>query len=309
MPRSVSVIVCTRDRPQDLRNALPAILATNYRDFELVVVDQSVSDETAEIVAAAAAHDPRVRHVRDRGKGLSRARNIGINETRHELIVFTDDDCEPDAEWLGTIVQALEEDGTAAAAFGSVIPAPCDPRDGFIVGYLPKRRQRLTGRLAKMRDAGIGANMAFRRQPLLDTGMFDEMLGAGGYFASMEDQEITYRLLRAGHAVLHVPESRVLHHGLRDWKSGSPLMRKTYVAVAAGYMKYARVLDFGGVCLLLHEIRLAVMNVLDSAIHLRRPLGLGRLAYLFVGMWRSFELEVEPRNVIYRDTTSAKATR
>jgi glycosyltransferase involved in cell wall biosynthesis len=308
MSRAVSVIVCTRDRPQDLRVALPAILATNYRDFELVVVDQSVDDETSEMVAAAAAQDPRVRHVRDRGAGLSRARNIGIAETTGELVVFTDDDCEPDAEWLGTIVQALQEDGTAAAAFGSVVPAPCDPGDGFIVGYLPKRRQRLTGRLAKMRDQGIGANMALRRQPVVDSGLFDEMLGAGGYFPSMEDQEITYRLLRAGHAVLHVPESKVLHHGLRDWQSGSPLMRKTYIAVAAGYMKYARVNDFGGVCLLLHEVRLAVMNVLDSMIHLRRPLGVGRLAALFVGMWRSFELDIEPRTVVYREM-SAKAAK
>jgi glycosyltransferase involved in cell wall biosynthesis len=308
MSASVSVIVCTRDRPQDLRMALPAILATNYRDFELVVVDQSQSDETAEIVNRAAAQDPRVRHVRDRGKGLSRARNIGIAETRGELIVFTDDDCEPDADWLRTIVDALCEDESAAAAFGSVIPAPCDPRQGFIVGYLPPRRQRLTGRLAKLRDQGIGANMALRRQPLLDSGLFDEMLGAGGYFASMEDQEITYRLLRAGHAVLHVPESRVLHHGLRDWKSGRPLMRGTYIAVAAGYMKYARVHDPAAVCLLLNEVRLAVLNVLDSAMHLRRPLGLARLACLFVGMWRSFELEVEPRNVVYR-ATSAKPAR
>jgi glycosyltransferase involved in cell wall biosynthesis len=308
MSETISVIVCTRDRPQDLRMALPAILATSYGDFELIVVDQSQGEETADIVSRAAAGDPRVRYVRDRGKGLSRARNIGIAETSGELIVFTDDDCEPDTDWLGTIVDALREDPTAAAAFGSVIPAPHDPRDGFIVGYEPPRRQRLTGRLAKMRDAGIGANMALRRQPLLDTGLFDEMLGAGGYFASMEDQEITYRLLRAGHAVLHVPESRVLHHGLRDWESGSPLMRRTYVAVAAGYMKYARVLDFGGICLLLHEIRLATMNVLDSAIHLRRPFGLARLGCLFVGMWRSFELEVDPRHVLYR-TTSAKAAR
>jgi len=308
MSRRVSVIVCTRDRPQDLRIALPSILASNFRDFELVVVDQSQSDETATIVTDAARQDARVRHVRDRGKGLSRARNIGVAETSGELIVFTDDDCEPEQDWLGTIVEALEEDETAAAAFGTVMPAPCDPRDGFIVGYVPKRRQRLTGRLAKMRDQGIGANMALRRQPLVDSGMFDEMLGAGAYFASMEDQEITYRLLRAGHAVLHVPDSRVLHHGLRDWTSGSPLMRKTYVAVAAAYMKYARMRDVGGVCLLLHEVRMAVTNVLDSAIHFRRPIGLGRLVSLFVGMWRSFELEIEPRNVVYR-TTSAKVAR
>jgi hypothetical protein len=78
--------------------------------------------------------------------------------------------------------------------------------------------------------------------------------------------------------------------------------------VAAGYMKYARVLDLGGVCLLLHEVRLAIMNVLDSVVHFRRPLGVGRLIALFVGMWRSFELDVDPRQVVYR-ATSAKASR
>ena len=82
---SVSVIVCTRDRPRDVRVALPAILASRWRAFELVVVDQSQTDETEHIVAAFARHDGRVRHVRDRGIGLSRARIVrGEQMSWHE---------------------------------------------------------------------------------------------------------------------------------------------------------------------------------------------------------------------------------
>jgi glycosyltransferase involved in cell wall biosynthesis len=46
----VSVVVCTRDRPDDLPVALDAILSSTYRDFELIVVDQSADERTSDAV-------------------------------------------------------------------------------------------------------------------------------------------------------------------------------------------------------------------------------------------------------------------
>src|SRR5262249_40223297 len=147
-----------------------------------------------------------------------------------DIVVFTDDDCEPDAAWLGTLVDAIASDPSAGITFGAVIPGPHDPKDGFIVGFSPRRRARLHGRLAKLRDAGISANVAVRRSALAATGGFDEMLGPGSYFPCAEDFDLTYRVLSQGFVLLHVPEARVLHHGLRDWRSGGTLITNTYVA-------------------------------------------------------------------------------
>jgi GT2 family glycosyltransferase len=222
-----------------------------------------------------------------------------VANTSGDIVVFTDDDCEPEAEWLGTLVAALRDDPAAGIAFGSVVPAMHDPGDGFIVGFTPARRLRLRGRLSKLRDAGISASVAVRRTVLEATGGFDEMLGPGSYFQCAEDFDLTYRILSHGFALLHVPEARVIHHGLRDWRSGGALIQQTYVSIGAAYMKHVRLRDVVGIALLSQEILRAILNI---AVHVARchgPFGIGRLRGLFVGIWRSFELDIERHHATY----------
>jgi GT2 family glycosyltransferase len=293
------VVVITRDRPRDLEVCLPAVLASEFRDFDLVVVDQSSTSASAQLVNGLALSDPRVKLVSDNGKGAARARNLGIRATAGEIVVFTDDDCQPEPTWLGTLVAALAEDPGAGIAYGTVSPGPHDPRDGFIVGFKPDRRLRLTGKVSKLRDSGISANVAFRRSALVSTGGFDEVLGPGSYFPCAEDFDLAYRVLAQGYALLHVPEARLLHHGLRDWRSGSGLVYRTYIAIGAAYMKYVRVGDMVGVALLARELWLAAANIGLNLVRRRGPLGLRRFAGLLVGMVRSYELRVNRDGVVY----------
>jgi GT2 family glycosyltransferase len=296
---SLSVVVITRDRPRDLEVCLRAVLANTGVDFDLVVVDQSTRPDAAESVQRCAASDARVRYVHDDGTGAARARNIGVGHTRGDIVVFTDDDCEPAPDWLATISRSLSEDAEAGIAFGTVTPAAHDPRDGFIVGFKPRRRLRLRGRLAKLRDAGISANVAIRRSALEATGGFDEMLGPGGYFPCAEDYDLTYRVLARGYALWHVPEARTVHHGLRDWQTGSGLIQRTYVAIGAAYMKHIRMHDLIGILLLLQELYRAVANIASNMARLRGPFGFGRLRGLLVGALRSFELDVERQHAVF----------
>jgi GT2 family glycosyltransferase len=298
---STSVVVITRDRPYDFEVCLRAVLASTTTDFDLVVVDQSTQPDAAQHVRRCAARDARVHYVRDPGQGAARARNVGTPHTRGEIIVFTDDDCEPAPDWLGLISRALRDDPSAGMAFGTVTPGPHDPRAGFIIGFQPRQWLRLQGRLAKLRDDGISANVAIRRTALDTTGGFDEMLGPGGYFPCAEDYDLTYRVLSKGFAVVHVPEARVVHHGLRDWASGSLLVHRTYIAIGAAYMKHLRSGDLISLGLLLQEMSRAVINIgRNLFIHRRGPYGFGRLAGLFVGIWRSFELQVDRRRAVYK---------
>ncbi len=295
----VSVVVCTRDRPEQLGPALDAVLGSERSDFELIVVDQSESDASAHLVRALAEADARLRYLHDDGVGASRARNIGAALATGEIIAFTDDDCRPEPSWLGNVADAMAGDARAGIAFGTVTPAPCDPAEGYIVGYTPPRRQRLTGRFAKRMDGGIGANMAVRREAFERAGGFDEMLGPGSYFPSCEEGDLAYRVLRDGWALWHLPEARVVHYGLRDWASGSALTRRTYIGVAAAYMKHARRRDIVGAFLVLQSFGMSLAHVLGSVAHRRRPIGLGRLLAHFTGVRRSFELNVDPRSLMY----------
>jgi GT2 family glycosyltransferase len=299
----VSVVVITRNRPEDLAVCLPSVLAQDFTDFEVVVVDQSTGVESAELVGRLAATDSRIRHQPDAGKGAARARNIGAAVTSGEIVVFTDDDIEASPDWLRTLVGTLCADPEAGMAYGRVNPAPHDPHDGFIIGFTPKRPARLHGRLSKLRDHGISASVAIRREVLVATRGFDEMLGPGGYFPCAEDFDLAYRVLAHGYAILHVPESSVVHHGLRPWGAGSALVRATYIAIGAAYMKHVRMGDLVGLALLMHEVWLALANIIAHAMRLKGPLGIGRLGGLLLGVVRSYELEIGSRYAVYLPRT------
>ena len=67
----VSVLIATRERADQLAGCLPAVLANDYPDFEVVVIDRSSGDESRVVVEALG--DVRVRHQRQHGAGLARA--------------------------------------------------------------------------------------------------------------------------------------------------------------------------------------------------------------------------------------------
>ena len=305
MTNQVSVVVPTRgDRPELILRTLESILGNSRPPMEVVVVDQSADSESGRVVARLAAADPRVRLVRSAIVGVSHARNMGVAATSAPVIAFTDDDCEASVDWLHGLVEAFSRNVAVGMCVGSVIPGPCDPAFGFIFGYRPPKHRYLSGRLAKLRDSGISGNMAVSRAAFIEVGGFDEMLGYGSHFPSMEDQDLTYRMLSAGFSLVHVPEASVVHNGPHDWGSSGPFIRSTYVAIGAAYTKHVRFGDWVGVLLLLNEVRLAMANLGANLMRGRRPFGLGRLGSLLVGCYRSFELDLGARRGLFADDGS-----
>src|SRR5437762_4081211 len=103
----VSAVICTRNRPDKIGNAVASVLASDYRSFELVVIDQSTTDATRTVLEPMAQNDPRLRYVHVDESGLSRAYNSAIRRTKGEIMAFTDDDCIVPATWLRAIVDAF----------------------------------------------------------------------------------------------------------------------------------------------------------------------------------------------------------
>src|SRR5204863_4084476 len=95
---TVSVAVCTRNRPQDMERCLAALSSLRYPSLEIVVVDNAPqTDATERLVRRYSAS---MRYVRESRPGLGWARNRAISETRGEVLAFTDDDVMVDAGWL-----------------------------------------------------------------------------------------------------------------------------------------------------------------------------------------------------------------
>ena len=161
----VSVLIATRERADPLAGCLPAVLANDYPDFEMIVIDQSSGDESRVVVEALG--DVRVRYQRQHGAGLSRARNAAIEAARGELLAFTDDDRRVPPGWLRRIVEVFDRDRGAGLIFGAFVPRPHDPREVFVPGFTPTRYRRLSGRVAtRLNRSEAGGNMAIRRAVL-----------------------------------------------------------------------------------------------------------------------------------------------
>ena len=195
-PRHAAVLICTRDRPAMLAGALAATIAHTPGATRVVVVDSgSESDRTRQTAEAAG-----VEYVRLDRPGLSIARNAAIAATDREVVLFTDDDCEPQPKWVENAL-AHFADPRVGAVSGTISTPDDSPTDR------PTRYRRVRDGL----DAGHGAVMAFRRRALAEVGGFDPVLGAGRRLAGAEDLDMFARLIGAGWIVLHDPAVRVAH--------------------------------------------------------------------------------------------------
>ncbi len=225
---SVSVVVCTRDRPELLQPCLRSLLALDPAPMEIIVVDNASSSEATHQVVS---QFPTVRYVQEPRPGLSFARNTGIRESRGVLIAFTDDDVTVHFNWIAQVQQAFVDDQTVAMT-GLVLPQNIETEAQFLFekelawfhqGYRSKRFDRAffaaTQHLgAPVWAIGAGANMAFRRSIFDAIGVFDHRLGAGQSGCS-EDSELWYRVLAEGWICRYEPSAIVYHTHRGDLKS------------------------------------------------------------------------------------------
>ncbi|MEI6079455.1 MAG: glycosyltransferase family A protein [bacterium] len=92
----VSVIIPTYNRAALLARAVQSVLSQTYKDLELIIVDDGSIDNTKELVQELVASDQRIKYFYIPNSGVSKARNLGIQKSKGELIAFLDSD----DEWL-----------------------------------------------------------------------------------------------------------------------------------------------------------------------------------------------------------------
>jgi GT2 family glycosyltransferase len=213
-----SVIICTRDRPDELRRCLASLPQQTLRAHEVIVVDNASIDPRTRDVARAAG----VIYVREDRPGLDIARNTGARRATSPIVAYTDDDVLLHPAWLERLVAAFDSPEIAAVT-GLVLPAELATEAqrhfetywSFGRGYL--RQDFDAERFAAHRDdvfpaweIGAGASMAFRRQVFERVGYFDERLDVGQAGCS-GDSEFWYRVLAAGLTCRYEPRSVAFH--------------------------------------------------------------------------------------------------
>jgi len=219
----VSVIVCTRNRPENLAGCLAALRRQRCQPGEIIVVDNAPADDSTRETAAAWG----VRYMREDRPGLDFARNCGFRAATQPVVAYVDDDARPAPDWVA-VLRAAFADHRVAAVTGNVAPAELATpeqclfewvyggmRHGF-ERWLFRRDLLSTTELLWANLCGVGTNMAFRRQVLLDLGGFDPALDVGGPAGGGGDLELFHRLVAAGYSLLYEPAAIVWHIHRRD---------------------------------------------------------------------------------------------
>jgi GT2 family glycosyltransferase len=196
----VSVVVCTYNGAKTLRECLAGLSALDYPDYEVIVVDDGSTDASAAIAQAFPC-----RLVRTENRGLSRARNTGLELATGSIVAYIDDDAYPDPHWLRYLATTFLRGGHAAVGGPNLAP----PGDGWIAECVANAPGNPVHVLVSDRDAEHipGCNMAFRRSALEAIGGFDPQFRVAG-----DDVDLCWRLTDAGHTIGFSPAAVVWHH-------------------------------------------------------------------------------------------------
>ena len=184
----VSVVVCTHNRSAELqRYALPSLVSLTYLYFEVVVIDDASSDDTAAVVSRFQARMPNLRYVmNDKHHSLCHVRNLGVASSRGAIIAFIDDDCEVDSSWLTELVRPYICDAKVMAVAGKVFLGD-------------------TGQEAK---SPVGCNMSFRAS-LFEDFQFDTNLT----YSHWGDEADLFEMMSARNIpVVLAAKATVRHH-------------------------------------------------------------------------------------------------
>ncbi len=196
----VSVVVCCYNAAPTLDECLRSLKQLAYPDYEVIVIDDGSKDGTHLI-----AEKHGMNCIRVPNGGLSKARNLGIDAAKGEIVAFIDSDAYADPDWLYYMVTALEEHNASAVGGPNLSP----PQDGFTAQCVDQSPGNPTAVLIDNERAEHipGCNMAYRKGVFDIAGKFDEQHRAAG-----DDVDLCWRILVTNQKIVYHPSAVVWHH-------------------------------------------------------------------------------------------------
>ena len=215
-----SLAVPTLGRSSELLRLLDSLDAQEFRDFEVIFVDQNDDDRLTPILSRPRSFE--IRHLRTPGeRGVSRGRNIGWMNARGDYVVFTDDDC-----WYPPTLLAAVHRQIEATQADVVAGRPTDETGRSINGRFQARAQWVNR--VTVWTTQIEWLTFFRRTALQRLGGFDEGIGLGSPspYQAAEGQDISLRALSLGMTIYYDPTLNGHHAELNLSTPGEDMIRK-----------------------------------------------------------------------------------
>lgn len=224
----VSIVMPVMNEASRLDAALAGLRGQTYPAdrIEILAVDGGSTDGTVDLLEREAAADPRIRPLGGPGVNTPAALNIGIANARGEIVAYVGGHGHPDPRFLELAVDRLESDARLGCVGGLIIPAG----DG---------ETARAAMIARFSVFGVGRGIyttdptvheietvqwgVYRKDAVEQAGLFDPELQFG------EDEELNYRLRRAGFRILYDPALRMTYYA-----------RSTFRGLFRQYRNYGR---------------------------------------------------------------------
>lgn len=194
----ISVIVPFFNARGYLRNCVQSLVALDYPQYEIILVDDGSTDDYVEQIKDLITENrDKVKVLRKKRGGPASARNLGIKNAQGEIIAFTDSDCTVDRDWLTYLVGKFDSEVVGAVqgetvtdSGESLYPVKSAPTKGYVT-----------------------CNMAYKSETLVSVGLFDERFK----FAFREDDDLAYKTMKLGWQIISAPGA-IVYHPLKKLK-------------------------------------------------------------------------------------------
>lgn len=318
MYQRVTVIILNWNGRRYLAPCLDALLAQDYQDFEIILVDNGSTDGSVDLVQA---QYPEVRLIlNEHNLGFAAANNQAIQASASEFVATLNNDTQVDQGWLGSLVDVMNAHSRVGMCACKMLFA--DRRNvinsaGIALDRAGIAWDRQGGQPDDPSETAVQpvfgpcAGAALYRRAMLDEiGLFDE-----DFFAYLEDVDLAWRGQLAGWQALYVPHARVYHHHSATAQEGSPfknrqLGRNKVWLIAKNYpMPYLLaylpvILGFDvaavGYALLTRREWSALQGRLDGLRGLGKMFGKRQPTHWGSNAWRSLAPITTPRRIMQR---------
>lgn len=224
-PIQVSIIICTKNRDEDLRQTLESLGTVCIPDTmptEVIVVDNNSTDGTAALIKSCLLPNMTVRYLAEPRRGKSHGLNRAIAQAAGEVFLFSDDDLRFPQDWVTAMCSPILT-GEADAVVGGIHMAPQLEHPWMEIPHHILLASNTWWQPAT-RPAMVGANMAFSRRVLTRIPGFDVELSPGA-LGTCEDSLMSQQIEHAGFHLLIARDASVEHHFQPDRLQSAAMIR------------------------------------------------------------------------------------
>ena len=242
MSVEISAVICTHNRAAYLRKAIRSLCEQTLDPgrYEVIIVDNGSTDDTKDVVLAAASLESTVCWIFEPALGLNNARNTGWRNAVGEYVAYLDDDAVANPDWLERILDAYQKGRPMLGCVGGRIePIWEAPRPAWLTDWLAiwlAVSDRLEEPVySETQQLLAGANMALPRALVEAEGGFSPRLDrTGRSLMSNGDVMMQLRTMRRGYACFYDPAIAVKHHIHASRLTKKWFVRRLYMEGVSG---------------------------------------------------------------------------